>query len=215
MDEHVLTEDRLVVDALRRAGIVVNSSQDLMHTREPYPKAIPVLLDLLPTLETYAIREVVVRALGTRDAKRLAGKPLVAEFKRSLTDSGQDALSLRWAIANTLEILGGANIFEDIARLLATPDIGSAKGLLAIAAAKTKDRRAIPILLELLEDPQFRPFAANGLGLLRAQEAAPKILDLAASGAGNSWQQREFRNALKRLGIDPPAKPAPSRKSKA
>jgi hypothetical protein len=61
--EKVLQEDQLVVDALREAGVLVSSSQDLMHTRERYPKAIPVLLEMLPKMQTFALKDIIVRSL--------------------------------------------------------------------------------------------------------------------------------------------------------
>src|SRR5436305_4806254 len=103
----VLREDQMVAEALQNVGLLVSSSQELLRTRDRYPKAIPVLLEMLPKVKTYTMKEIIARALGVREAKGRAEPLLISEFEASLPDSGSEAESLRWAIANTFEILGG------------------------------------------------------------------------------------------------------------
>jgi hypothetical protein len=62
--EKILEEDRLVTMALQAAGVNVSSSQDLMRTREPYPKAIPVPLSMLPKVQTYSMKEITTRSVA-------------------------------------------------------------------------------------------------------------------------------------------------------
>src|ERR1700733_6081749 len=109
MDDNVqvLKEDQMVAGALRKVGVLVLSSQELLRTKDRYPKAIPVLLEMLPKVETYTMKEIIARSLGVREAKGKAELFLVSEFEATLPDSGKEAESLRWAIANTFEILGG------------------------------------------------------------------------------------------------------------
>ena len=57
-----------------------------------------------------------------------------------------DAKAFRWAIANTLELIGGKGDVNDLIRLLRDSRSGSARGVLGLAAAKTKDKRIVPIL---------------------------------------------------------------------
>lgn len=204
MNEHeqILKEDRLVAKALQKAGVYVTSSEDLVNTRERYPKAIPVLLEMLQTVQTYTIKGVIVRSLGVREAKGKAEPFLISEFESSLADTSDVAGGFRWKIANTLEVLGGGRDSSGaLLRLLRDPRSGSARGMLSLAAAKTKDRRLIPLLLENLETDDFLGFAARGLGILRAEEAIPKLKELAAK-TKNSWVRREALTALRRMGVD-------------
>jgi HEAT repeat protein len=196
----VLREDQMVAEALQNVGLLVSSSQELLRTRDRYPKAIPVLLEMLPKVKTYTMKEIIARALGVREAKGRAEPLLISEFEASLPDSGSEAESLRWAIANTFEILGGGRgISESLLQLLVDPRSGEARGMLSLALAKTKNRNAIPILLKML-DGNFRGFAAQGLGILRAEQAIPK-LQMMAKGPGTAWERRQARTALKRLGV--------------
>jgi hypothetical protein len=203
MDDHeqVLREDQLVVKALRAAGVFVNSSQDLMRTRERYPKAIPVLLEMLPKVRTHTIKEIIARSLGVREAKGHAEPFLIFEFESSFSDIGREANSLRWAIGNTFDILGGGKgVSEALLRLLKDSRSGEARGPLILAVAKSKNRDAIPTLLEMLEDDNFTGFAAAGLGILHAEEAIPRLKAL-ADGCSNAWVRREAKTALKKLGV--------------
>ena len=191
-------EDELVVEALRAIGVHVASSQDLMNTREPYPKAIPILLELLGKVETYVIKEIIVRSLATKGAQGKIEKSLIEEFERCLDDDSAKARSFRWAIANTLDLAGGKANVDDLIRLLQDPRSARARGLLIIAASKTKERKLIPLLLEFLDDEGLQGFAAAGLGKLHAEEAVPKLKLLAAK-TKNSWVRREALNALKKI----------------
>jgi HEAT repeat protein len=198
MDKRIDQEDQKVVEALRCAGVHVASSQDLMNTRAPYPQAVPVLIEILGQMETYAIRETIVRSLAVKEAKGRAEESLITEFERSLHDESVDAQTFRWAIANTLDIIGGKGDADSLMRLLLDPRSARSRGLLSVAAAKTKDRRVIPILLDYLNEGDLQGFSARGLGLLRAQEATPRLRKI-ADETKNSWIRREALKALKRI----------------
>lgn len=200
MDEQVFVEDRAVVEALSKVGTVVASTQDLFKAREPYPLAVPVLLGMLAKVQTYAMREIIVRCLAAKESKGKIERELIAQFERSLWDASIDAQAFRWAIANTLETVGGKADVDDLIRLLRDPRSYRSRGMLSLAAAKTKNPKMIPILLEFLDsgDLDLQGFAAAGLGKLRAEVAIPKLEALAAE-TKNSWVRREARNALRRI----------------
>ena len=190
MNEQERLEDESVVHALGGVGVSVTSTQDLMNTRGPYPAAIPVLVRMLGTVETYMMKEIIVRSLGTKEAKGKAERALIDEFDSSLNDDGVEAKSFRWAIANTLDLIGGKGDVDAFVRLLRDPRSANARGLLSIAAAKTQDRRIVPVLLDYLDSENLQGFAARGLGILRAREALPKLRDIGKE-TKNSWIRRE------------------------
>ena len=201
MTEQEKLEDEMVVQALQNVGVHVRTTQDLMHTRDPYPAAIGTLVDMLGKVRTYMLKEIIARSLATKEAKGKTENALIAEFTASLDDGAVEARAFRWAIANTLEVIGGKGDVEAFLRLLRDPRSGSARGMLSLAAAKTRDRRLIPLLLENLETDDFLGFAARGLGILRAEEAVPKLKELAEK-TKNSWVRREALTALRRMGVD-------------
>ena len=198
MNEEEQLEDELVLEALRDAGVHAISTQDFMQKREPYPAAIPVLIKMLGRVRTYMIKEIIVRALGSKEAKGKAEHALISEFESSLHDDSVDAKAFRWAIANTLEIIGGKGDVDAFIRLLLDPRSSNARGMLSLAAAKTKDKKVIPILMDYLNSDNLQGFAARGLGILRAKEAVPS-LSLLAGETKNSWVRREAIKALDRI----------------
>jgi hypothetical protein len=198
--EHARQEDQLVVGELDRVGVAVRSTQDLMHTKQPYPDAIPVLVRMLSVVQGYTMKEIIARTLGTKEARGHAEGPLISLFSTSLSDDSQDAKRLRWAIANSLDILGSKGISGLLLPLLRDPRSGSARGPLILAAAKTKDPAVIDDLLELLNDDDVTGFAAAGLGILRAKQALSKLKEIAQS-TKNAWIRREALAALRRLGV--------------
>ena len=82
--------------------------------------------------------------------------------------------------------------------------------MLSLAAAKTRNLKMIPILLEGLDsgDLDLQGFGARGLGKLRAEVAVPKLEALAAE-TKNSWVRREARNALRRIRLEKATARAP------
>jgi hypothetical protein len=190
-------EDILVVEALRSVGVNVVSSQDLMRARGSYSAAIPVLIEMLGRVRTYTLKEILVRSLGTKEAKGKAEQVLIAELESSLGDDSADAKAFRWAVANTLEIIGGKGDVDAFMRLLRDPRSSNARGML-ILAAKTRDRRIIPMLLEFLDVQELQGFAAGGLGMLGAAEANHK-LEAIVNETKNSWVRREASKALARI----------------
>jgi HEAT repeat protein len=198
MNEQERLEDESVVHALGKVGISVSSTQDLMDTRCPYPAAVPVLIDMLGKVDTYMVKEMIVRSLGTKAAKGKAEKALIGAFDSSLHDDCVEARAYRWAIANTLDLIGGKGDVDAFVRLLQDPRSSNARGLLGVAAAKTKDKKVIPVLLEYLDSEKLQGFAARGLGILRASEAAPRLRAIAAE-TKNSWVRREATKAVSRI----------------
>src|SRR5262245_8524130 len=97
-----MSDDEAVVAALKRAGIAVVNIYDLLRDGTP-PAAIPVLLALLPTVESLRVKETIVRAVTTEHARGLAAPPLLGEFARLVEREPSPELEiLLWAIANAL-----------------------------------------------------------------------------------------------------------------
>jgi hypothetical protein len=92
-----IEEDPIITD-LAAAGFEVGSVWDLVNTNERYPNAIPVLLQHLTKPYHVRIREGVIRALTTPDARGVAAEAILAELRQE-----QDS-EVRWALANALTV---------------------------------------------------------------------------------------------------------------
>lgn len=91
-------EEEPIIADLAVAGFEVGSVWDLVNTNERYPSAIPVLLKHLTKPYHVRIREGVIRALTTPDARGVAAEAILAELRQE-----QDS-EVRWALANALTV---------------------------------------------------------------------------------------------------------------
>jgi hypothetical protein len=80
-------------------GLNVSSISDLVNMSAAYPQAVPVLLRHLAMARHPVLRDSLARALTVREARGIAGGPILRELKR---ESDSEA---RWAMANALTIV--------------------------------------------------------------------------------------------------------------
>jgi hypothetical protein len=151
-------EDAMVVQALRAVGVEVRSVYDLVNSKEPYPEAIPALLELLPRVRNDRIKEGVARALGVREARPVAAKPLIREFleRPSETKSQQHT---KWAVGNALAAAADDSVFEEVLALLADRRHGWTRSAIvgALVNMKVHRGRAVAALMDFLGDGDLGP----------------------------------------------------------
>lgn len=193
-------EDKCVCDALRgEAGLEVSSIYDLVNTSIPYPKAIPVLLRLLPDVTDERIKEGVVRALTIKEARGIAAKPLIREFIQIPGYDPTSSLSviLKWAIANALSVVADDSVFEEIAELVRDKRHGKAREMLAVAMGNMKDTQAVDVLIELMNDDEVAGHAIIALGKLKALRTRPYIERFL--NHPKAWIRKEAKRALEKI----------------
>jgi hypothetical protein len=77
-------EERPIVADLRGVGLHVNSVWDLVNWRgEPYPEAVPILLQYLPLYYSDRLAAGIARALSRPYARALAWEPTLKLYKES------------------------------------------------------------------------------------------------------------------------------------
>lgn len=159
------TPPTLLVE-LTEAGVATESIWDLVNTKARYKLAIPILLDWLTTLDERlpagdyreSLREGLIRALSTPDAKPIAAPEMVRQF-RSVTDP-----FVRWAIGNALSVVADDNVFNDLAEIAKESQWGIARQMVVDAFGRSKDPRAVRLLLSLLDDDDVVAHATKALG---------------------------------------------------
>jgi len=188
-------EDKLVTEALRRLGMDVTSVFDLLLWGDPYPRAVPVLLDYLPRVQNKGIKEGIVRALTVKEARGKADKALVSEF-RSLP-AEQQYFSLKWAIGNALSVVATDAVFDELVELVRDKRHGRAREMLAVALGNMKNPAVVDVLIELLGDEEVAGHAIMALGKLKAEKARPFIERFLEHP--KAWVRREAKKALAKL----------------
>ena len=191
-------EDSLVVDALRAIGMRVESIYDLVNTKDPYPEAIPVLLDILPRVGNDRIKEGVARALSVREARPIAARPLIQEFL-SVPSGTESEKHTKWAIGNALSVVADDSVFEEVHALCEDRQHGWTRSGIVGAMRNMKKHRAqaIAALTSFLDDEELAVGAMVMLGNLRIPEARTKIERFLEHS--DPWVRKEARRALAKI----------------
>lgn len=191
-----------LVEDLADAGVDVRDLWELVNGRVQYRAAVPVLVDWVehldervPTADRDRVREGLVRALTVPAARPSAAPALLAEFRRVSDPTG---LGPRWVIGNALEVVADDSVFDDVAAIVRDPAFGRARQMVVLGLARSKDQRAVPLLIELLDDEEVAAQAALALGKLRAGEARSALERQLESQ--HALVRREAQKALAKLG---------------
>ena len=171
--------------------------------RFDYASAAPILIRWLPQARTPLIKERIVRSLtGESAAAPDALQPLVAEFRRA----PDEEWALKWAIGNALSTLADASIVDDLVELAADRRHGKGREMLMDALGRTKDERALELLVELVDDDEVAGHAISALRRLGPKSSLPYLerarpaLERQASLGKTPLARRQADAALGRLG---------------
>lgn len=165
-------ESQRLVRALRDVGLDVGSVYDLVNTRDPYPEAMPVLLDHLPRVRHPRMTEGIARALGVREAGPPAAETLLRTFEGYQTPTKGEEHA-KWAIANALSTVADDSVFAQVAVVLQEPAHGGARSGMVAALANMRRHReeAVELLLRLVHDEALATQAMITLGEMREPRA--------------------------------------------
>lgn len=186
-------DDLIVVKALQNVGIEVQSVYDLVNSPRSYDAAIPVLLNLLPEIEDERVKEGIVRALTVKEARGLASRPLLHEFK----SAAPSQWILKWVIGNALSVVADDEVFEEIVELVKDKGHGKAREMVVLALANMKNPRAVDVLMELLKDEEVVGHAIGALGKLKAVQAEKAIEPFL--NHDKTWIRKEVSKTLSKI----------------
>ncbi len=198
----------LVQKCLTEVGIEIESAHDLYllsndKDRSRIQVAIPVLINLLPDLETSRLKREVAESLATKDCADAAAPPLLAELtklRQELKEQRPYAGPLAWGIANALADTATESTYEGIVEILRDQIYGRSREMLPYALARIKQRReqTIAVLIDILEDEDVTAHAIDALGRMKATEALPYIRNYLNSE--KYLIKKEAKKAVNKLG---------------
>ena len=187
-------EEKKIISAMGKAGVVVEDVFDLVNTREPYPEAIPVLINLLEEgINHRRLKDGIIRALGVKEAKGVAGSVLLKEFKRL----PEEMQSLGWVIGNAFRVVLTKDELDEVIEIAKNSKYGSNRQNFLTAMAKFKDDRVENLLIELLNDDDVRVHAIEALGIMKSKKAKPLLEGLVEHS--DSLVRKESAKALKKI----------------
>lgn len=150
-----------LIDALKKVGVHVQSVWDLVNTANPYPKAVPILIEHLQRPYPERVREGIARALAVPDA--------VKEWDtlRRLFETEADATTtgVKWALGCALAAAATDGVIGDVIHLLRDRRHGGNRTALISALARSADPRARRALMEAGADPELATEVQRALKL--------------------------------------------------
>lgn len=128
----------------------------------------------------------------------LPKKSAAAAIPVLLEDFYSDADNIdHWGIADTLYTFASRKYVQDYLDIIADPVYGAARQMLVLLVGRLRVDRAIPVLIELLDDPCITAHAIIALGRFRRDELRPHFERFAA--CPDPLCRREAQKALARL----------------
>lgn len=186
-------DEKPLVEDLKKAGLNITSSWDLVNTTSSYKPAIPILLEHLSKPYHLKNKEGIVRALAVKEAIGKAGPVLIAEYNRTLKDN----TLLRWAIGNTIYTTITENDVESILSIVQDKTNGMSRQMFVAALGKVESEKAENVLINLLDDEEITPHALEALGRMKSSKAREKITML--TNHPKALIRKEALKALKKV----------------
>lgn len=132
-------EEAPLLAELRSAGVMVRSNldhrlglkpepapirsiSDLVNTRDSYSEAIPILVKHLAIVRHPVMVNSIARALAVKESRGTGAPRLILERLKQTgpcPNQSGDNYQARWALANSLTVVGDATLVEEIKLLIA------------------------------------------------------------------------------------------------
>jgi hypothetical protein len=146
-----LAEEPLVQE-LRAAGCAVESVFDFVNRpQQPYPSALPILIEHLSRPYPADLREAIAAALAVPQAK-FAWEALLQSYQNQSAEEKR----VKETLANTLNVLADDKVIGDVLALVRDTRLGDSRIFLLAALERSKDPRAREALFELQTDPELK-----------------------------------------------------------
>lgn len=137
--------------------------------------AVPVLLEVLHKVNREAVKEAVVRSLGTPYARPYAARALLDEFRKT---SDADQPALKWAIGNALSTVTTPAHVDELLELARDRRHGAGRGMVVERLGRISgDRRVEETLMRLIDDPDVAFQAMGGIRRRLGPTKAAKLLE--------------------------------------
>lgn len=145
--------EKPLMDELAEAGINAEV-WDLVNTSASYPEAIPILVKHLSKPYNRDIKEGIVRALAVKEAKSIANKAVLEEYRKLPKEDPEQPwiFDYRWAFGNTMRVIVTKEDLEDLIEIVLDESNGDSRISFIEALVKIKSPKVIDVLHQLEND---------------------------------------------------------------
>jgi len=159
-EEESRHDEEPLVKALREVGVSVNSVWDLVNTTEPYPAALPVLLEHLSRSYHPVTLEGIARALAVRDPFTIehawpVGLDLYLKITRKQIVEEPDMLRLQGGLAAMLSVLYTEDRLLQVFELIKDPRNGDSRGFFIYGLGEFRKNPKVKEFLESLHNDRY------------------------------------------------------------
>jgi hypothetical protein len=147
--EKILEEDeKPLINDLLKVGVNIKSSWDLVNSSKSYQKAIPILIEHLSKPYHLKNKEGIARALAVKEAKGVACRPIIEEYKKT----PKDEHNLRWVYGNTIEVIITEDYLDEIIDIVKDESNGDSRQMFVAALGCLGSSKVQDILSYLIKD---------------------------------------------------------------
>lgn len=140
---------------------------NLVNTAAGYPEAIPILVKHLSRPYHRKNVEGIVRALAVKEAKGLAGKAIMEEYR----NAPKEDHNFRWLFGNTMSVIAVEDDLDDLIEIVLDESNGRSRQMFVRALAKLKSPQ-VRETLEALTNDQSPIVATEARKALRRKKPA-------------------------------------------
>ncbi len=148
-----------LIEDLRAAGFEVESAWDLVNTAEPYPEALPILLEHLARDYPDRLREGMARAMAVGPDGRFAWDRLVQLYREEPVDT-----NAKDGLAVALSAIADRKLIDELIGLARDEKMGDSRILMFEELKRSRASQARAALEDLCDDPRIGGAARRRLG---------------------------------------------------
>lgn len=176
---------------IRDKGVEIESINDLMYINKNYKDLIPILLKYLNIFRKENEKAFIVSCLGVKGFTE-ATNSLINEFHNSSDNS-----ELKWTIGNTMSLILDKNSEDAMIKIVQKKEHGDSRQMFVIALGKLKSKKALPILLKLINDPDVSGHVIKALSFFDDAHIIPYIEPF--TNHKMTWIKKEADKAIKKI----------------
>lgn len=185
-----LNKEKLLQD-VRENGVEISSINDLMKIDKNYKDLVPIILKYLTQISDESDKQFLVRCIGVKGFNEVT-KPLINEFLKSSN------VHYKWAIGNTIYNIMDKGALDTLLKIVREKEHGIARQMIVLAIGKMGSQKAIPILLELLNDEDVTGHVITALSNFKDTTLIPHIEPFLNHKI--KWISSEAQKAIKKIG---------------
>lgn len=180
-----------IVSNFNDLGIPITKLDELWLKPFNNKYTVSIIMGWLPKIDDLGVKETLIRALAVPWARRPdLSVCLIEEFRKQKGS----LLGYEWAIANTLEVIAGKEVKDDLIELISDKDYGKAREMLVVALGNIHEESVEAFLIGLLAEEDLTGHAIVALRKLRSKSAIPFLEKL--YDHKNTWVRNEAKKTI-------------------